>query len=49
MMALLDTALSVGLNADYVLFDSGFKPGADHSHPFKRHGCDCYDQEEQPD
>ena len=22
---------------------------ADHSHPFKRHGCDCYDQEEQPD
>ena len=24
MMALLDTALSVGLNADYVLFDSWF-------------------------
>ena len=48
MMALLDTALSVGLNADYVLFDSWFSK--DHSHPFKRHGCDCYDQEEeQPD
>ena len=50
MMALLDTALSVGLNADYVLFDSWFSnPVQITAIQFKRHGCDCYDQEEQPD
>ena len=50
MMALLDTALSVGLNADYVLFDSWFSnPVQITAIHYKRHGCDCYDQEEQPD
>ena len=50
MLTLLDTAVSSGLSADYVLFDCWLaNPAQITAIKSRKHGCHCHDQEKQPD